>query len=196
MKTINRVVIAFSKPKLLLYLLFTIVFFCGGFHFFTEDPETIMLEKKWNNPFMVHSIGFLTMFFSGLIGFDLLKKIMSSSPAFIIDSRGITDNSSAFSIGYIPWSQITMMNVERLKGYEYVVIHIRDIKELKAARDSLLDRTILEIICRRRYLFKPGRSTMLSMLRLKISFAEFHSFMETGLAAYTAKAIANQDTVR
>ena len=80
----------------------------------------------------------LALFFS-------LKSYLSNKPLLIIDSDGITDNASAFSTGFVPWSDITYLSVTNAtKNHKYLNLHVKNpetyINRLNSQNSTLIKK--------------------------------------------------------
>lgn len=106
----NRIEIPFSKSKLLLGLIGCVLFeiFCfwliagGAYRQARYDPDLLFLG------------GIVGIVFFGFAFVFILKKLRNNAPAIIIDQHGITDYSSAVSVGLIEWDDIT--GIRKLEG--------------------------------------------------------------------------------
>jgi hypothetical protein len=81
----------------------------------------------------------------GIALFFSLKSYLSNNPLLIIDSDGITDNASAFSAGFVPWSDITHLSVTNApKNYKYLNLHVKNpetyINRLNAQKSTLIKK--------------------------------------------------------
>ena len=62
--------------------------------------------------------------FFGLIGIFALYRLFSNNPALIIDVNGITDNASALSAGFIPWSNFASAAIITIKNQRMIRIDL------------------------------------------------------------------------
>ncbi|MFD0793548.1 STM3941 family protein [Mucilaginibacter litoreus] len=62
-----------------------------------------------------------------LIGLYILNKILEAGPGLMIDADGITDNSSVFAVGFVPWEDVTGINKKQLSSGEIIVVMVTDI---------------------------------------------------------------------
>jgi hypothetical protein len=60
----------------------------------------------FDNPFVKYGAAIAAILFFGFGIFYFLRKLIDKKPGLIIDDNGIIDNSSAVSVGLIPWSDI------------------------------------------------------------------------------------------
>lgn len=74
-----------------------------------------------------------------------LKAYLSNTPLLIIDGDGITDNASAYSAGFVPWSDITHVSVSNaLKNHQFINLHVKNpetyINRLNAQKSTLIKK--------------------------------------------------------
>ena len=122
----NRTVIRLSKWKLLMLLSFAALFVAAGAWMFNLDAAEIESARRMRSPLMVHGIGALGMVFGALGCVGILSKLFDSAPGLVLDERGLTDNSSLFSAGFLPWSDIDGFDVYQVQKQRMVVVLLRD----------------------------------------------------------------------
>jgi hypothetical protein len=100
----NRTEIALSKSKLMKLLIFSTLFLIGGLWMITKDPQTS--NSFFNNPIIkaIAAYGSTIMGGTGIYFFS--RKLFDNKPGLILSDKGITDNTSIFKFGLIPWSDI------------------------------------------------------------------------------------------
>lgn len=69
------------------------------------------------------AVGILFFAFSA---FWLYKKMKEAKPIMTVDENGITDNSSAIAFGFIPWSDIAMIGIEKLNGKDTIAVTLKN----------------------------------------------------------------------
>lgn len=72
-----------------------------------------------------------------------LSRLFSNKPAITIDNAGITDNASALSVGFIPWSDITGVRIGTVKRQKFLGLLLRN-PEKYLAKASLLKRLLMK----------------------------------------------------
>src|ERR1700746_1838738 len=108
MNTTDELVIEYSKKKMIFIVVGSCVFLAGTAWMLTLDDEYI---RASHNPFLrdplflraVAVVGVLGSAFGVIFG---VKKLFDKKPGLVLNSAGIIDNTSAFSAGFIPWSDI------------------------------------------------------------------------------------------
>ncbi|MCI5674741.1 MAG: hypothetical protein MR314_01040 [Ezakiella sp.] len=73
-------------------------------------------------------VGLLFAIFCGYISYLLFKKVADKSPALFVDSKGIVENSSSISLGFIPWDRIDNVYVKRGSLGNYLCFEIIDLE--------------------------------------------------------------------
>lgn len=56
----------------------------------------------------------------------IFRKLRDTSPGFTIDDAGFTDNSSAVSAGFIPWSEVEGIDERTILGQHYIRVRTRN----------------------------------------------------------------------
>jgi len=119
-------VIELSKGKIVLLMLGAIAFVVAGIWMVTLDAEAIENLNRYNDPTLVYGIGAAAIVFFGLMGVLGLKKLFDRSPGIILNQDGLTDNSSGFSVGFIPWSDVSGIGQYETHKQKFISILLRD----------------------------------------------------------------------
>jgi hypothetical protein len=138
----NQVEIAMSKLKLILLLI-------GSIGFVVMGAWTIYRLQYIANPSLPKQV--LTIFFGtaavlffGYIGFFIIKKINDKTPGLIISNEGVTDNSSAVSAGFIPWSDVVGITDFRVFHQKFVSIDLKNPQGYIEKQDSTIKRKAMQ----------------------------------------------------
>ncbi len=102
----------------LVSFLFAIISAFGIFIFFQDMDLVIQIILK-----MILFIGIL---FFGYGGFYFLKRMKTNKEMLIINKEGITDNTSAISLGFIPWEEIEDIYVDGVLGNNFIELKIKN----------------------------------------------------------------------
>lgn len=178
----QRVVIPLSKSKMVFLLLIACAFVALGWWMFARDAAEIEAQRRFNSPLFVHGVGLFNMVFFGLAGIAMSRKILDSSPALIVDDRGLTDNTSAFSAGFVPWSDITGFEVRQIQRQRVLYVRLKD-PEKYIARFSPVRRALFR--ASQRLGASPVTLTSSSMA---IGFDEMVTLVNRGLTAHRLDA--------
>lgn len=109
----DEIIIPTSKKKMILTIIGSFVFVAAGFF--------IYLTKS-NLKF----IGIIAILFFGLIGITAIWRLIKPKAALIINSKGIIDNSTATSIGFIPWKDITGFQPVKVATNNFLVVYVKN----------------------------------------------------------------------
>lgn len=106
--------IPLSKRKLAKLLIFSVLFLIAGFWLATTDRQ--VNNVVFDNPIIkgVGAYGSIVMGFLGIYFFT--KKLFDKRPGLILNEKGIYDNTSAFSFGLIPWSDICEISAASIQA--------------------------------------------------------------------------------
>lgn len=96
--------IPLNKSKIILTLIGAVTFIIFGFLFITR-PESFVTSLI-RSPEMVRIVGIAAVLVFGLCGVFIAIKLFDKKVGLRIDENGITDNSSATSVGLIDWADI------------------------------------------------------------------------------------------
>ena len=108
MEQIEPVTIPFSKKKLLLILIISIIIVWLGVQF-VMDPSAFSNIR--NSPRLVLIAGLIAIPFFGLTATIALRKLLDKRAGLIINEEGIIDNASGVSAGLVLWSDIREIKV-------------------------------------------------------------------------------------
>ena len=90
-------------------------------------------------------IGIIGVLFFGSCLVFIIKKILSNSTIeVIVDKEGITDNSSAISLGFMSWEDIEQISIAEFNGDRYIQIHLKDEKKY-LKKISMFKRIIVKL---------------------------------------------------
>lgn len=142
----NRIEILFSKSKLVKLLVFSIIFLIAGLWMVITQPQTS--NVVFNNPIVFNAAAYGGMLMGVLGVYFFTKKLFDTRPGIIVDENGITDNTGAFSFGFIPWSDMSEIRERSVQAsvtskQRYVTIGLKDpgayiLKEPNAAKRKFM----------------------------------------------------------
>lgn len=75
--------------------------------------------------FPIQLIGLPSIAFFGICLVIYTKRIFSPHPLLIIDEQGITDNSSALAIGFIPWKDIENVELRHMLNQTFISVEVK-----------------------------------------------------------------------
>lgn len=133
--------IPFSKRKLRRNLVTCVAFVLLGLWLVIYRPE--IDNPVLNSPVVIYGVGGMSILFFGLGLYFYLRKVADTKPAIIIDDRGITDNSSAFPLGFVPWQDIRRLATVTVARQRFLVIGLGN-PQTYIEREKGLKKTTLE----------------------------------------------------
>jgi hypothetical protein len=138
----NQIEIPMSKLKLILLLIGAIGFVVMGalIIYKLQNIDNTSLPKQVLTIFF----GIAAMLFFGYIGFFIIKKLSDKTPGLIISNEGVTDNSSAVSAGFIPWSDVVDITDFRFLHQKFVSIDLKDPQGFIEKQDSVIKRKAMQ----------------------------------------------------
>jgi hypothetical protein len=129
---------------------------------------------QWNSETLVLavSIAICLLLSYGIIGG--IKRLQGRKPAITLNSKGLVDNSSLWSMGFIPWSDIVKFSVDsKFRGSSCVFVHVKN-PEYYIAKGGFLER-----MASRSTFNKYGTPVWISLIYLDFSPHELLSALKT-----------------
>jgi len=121
----NEIIIEQSKSKTILIIVGSLIFVLCSLWILTISFETENVFDKLNNVF-VKVIAFIGVVFFGFCGIYGVVMLFDSKPGLILNSFGITDNSSAIAVGQIPWYEIRGFSEFEMSGQKMLIVLVRE----------------------------------------------------------------------
>jgi hypothetical protein len=171
--TSNTLSIPVSKTKLALSVLGAIVMAALCFWVWTFADRQERLP-----PPLLKGVTIAGMLLFPLCAVFAFWKLTDARPGLVLDSRGITDNSSGVAAGFIPWDQITAVKIGTIKGQRFLTIEVAD-PQAFIARSGLLRRLVHTMNMR-----LCGSPINISSNSLKIGFDELYDHVREFRAKY------------
>ncbi|MBI1306441.1 MAG: hypothetical protein GC181_07495 [Bacteroidetes bacterium] len=111
--------IQLSKGKILLTIIGSIAFVCGGIWMWNltsgaQDPGSIFYKI----------VGVVSVLFFGSTGIYGLLKLFDFKPGLVINKDGLLDNSSALSGQLIKWIDITGFEIGNVQKTRFLLIYV------------------------------------------------------------------------
>jgi hypothetical protein len=178
MTSSDETVVPLSKSKVVLLIVGAVAFVALGLWLFQLDSAWIESQRRFNNPALVHAIGLATIVFFGLCGVVAIKKLFDSKPGLVLSSAGMLVNSSADSVGLIPWSDVEGFGTYELHKQRLLVV------KLVAPDKYVLAGGPLRQALRRANMRMVGSPIAISANTLKISFDELVKLCSTYRETY------------
>ncbi|NLL04867.1 MAG: hypothetical protein GX270_03565 [Clostridiaceae bacterium] len=134
----NEIIIKQSQLKQFLIMLLAIIMVAVSIFVFCSDINLFGVN------FLNKIIGgFVTIFFGACLLFIIIR-FFKPKDILVIDKNGITDNSSAISIGFIPWKDVKSSYITTVSTQTFIAIELNNFEE-KLKELSFLKRIMLKI---------------------------------------------------
>lgn len=133
----ERIEIPLSKKKIVLAFVGSLMFVAAGLYLFFVIAD--MPNSRYPS-LAVKITGVLGVLFFGATAAYTFVKFFDRKPGFIVDSRGISDNSNAASVGFIPWDDITRFKTADVAPTGYLLICVSDPEKYLAGAKGLARR--------------------------------------------------------
>ena len=126
MKALDETAIKLSRAKNTLLVLGSCAFIALGLWMALMSDAEIEAQRRYNNPVFIHAIGWAAAVFAALCGSIGIRKLIDRKPGLILSNAGLTDNSSGFSAGFIPWSDIAGFAVYTVQKQRLLVVLLNE----------------------------------------------------------------------
>jgi hypothetical protein len=124
----SKIEIPINKKKIILLFLGSIILLIGAILMTIEPKEiTIFYPKAMIfGSETVRIIGVVGIVFFCAASIFGVNKIFDKKAGLIIDNKGITDNSSALSIGLIEWKDINEIKLTQVNSIKFLMIGVNE----------------------------------------------------------------------
>jgi len=173
----DRIEIPLSKKKIFLLLVGGVGLLICGIYITINPQSYIPNIFRINNPEIIQITGIMGILFFGAGVIFIFKKLFDKRIGLIIDSDGITDNTSGVSIGLIEWNDILEIRADEVMSTKFLLIYTVDPeKYIKKAKNKFQARLL-----RANYsMYKTPLS--ISSTALKFNFGELEKLIQSELA--------------
>lgn len=122
----DRQVVLLSKGKNLGLLLIGIMFVAIGFWMLSIPDADIEAQRRFNSPWLVHGLGWVSVIFFGLCSLVAVRNLFSPRPGLVLDREGLTDQSSGLAVGFVPWRDIAGLEPCVIQGQKMLVVLLKN----------------------------------------------------------------------
>ncbi len=119
----TKIEIPLSKFKMVVLLLGSLLFVALGILMLLNAER---MQTQTFGPIWVMGFGVLGTLFFGAIAISVARKLFSKKAGLIIDAKGISDNSSGVSAGFIPWEAILGIRTVQVMTTKFLLIDIKE----------------------------------------------------------------------
>lgn len=92
--------------------------------------------------FVAKSFSVFASLFFGTCFIYTLKRIGAKNPVLLVNAKGITDNTSAMSLGFMPWEEIKEISLLKISGEEFIAFSLENeesyLKKISAKKRILI----------------------------------------------------------
>ena len=141
----SATVIKRSRRKLALLLFSPCVFLVGGYWLFSR-AQVAAISIGVPSAFVL-SLGLAAVVVGALAALAIIRMLFANAPGLVLDDRGITDNSTIFPAGFVPWSNVSGLEPARVGRVAIIYVMLRDPKQYIASRGALM-RAVLRATSR------------------------------------------------
>ncbi|MGH1385481.1 STM3941 family protein [Kordia sp.] len=128
-----------SKKKIVFLILGSLVFVTLGFCFYFE---VIPNNGNFNETF-IKIVGIASILFFGLTLLIGINRLIKTKPGLIINEKGIIDNSTATSVGFIPWKDITSINPIKVLSTSFLIVHVKNPESyISKGKNALIKKSL------------------------------------------------------
>lgn len=140
---ISTMEIGLSKNKIIKQLFVSICFIGIGIWLLVKPP--VISNPYFGNPTVILCAGIASIILFSIFAIMYIQKLRSSALGLIIDKQGITDNSSALSVGLIAWSDIENISVMEMYRQKLIMIKVNKPEEYIARQANSMKRKMMEM---------------------------------------------------
>lgn len=139
----NQIEIPLSKTKLFLLFAGSLAFVIGGIWLIWYELTTPPDHRK--RAYFGLVAGPLAIMFFGTAAYFLCKKLFDRKPGLIISDEGLFDNSGAFSIGSIPWTDVLRIKEVSEGNQTFINVVVKDSLVYMARQKSPIKRRLMKM---------------------------------------------------
>lgn len=170
----EQIEVELSKIKIFLIAVGSLLFVALGIYLAFYHTNTSM---RYSDS-LVKFAGILSIAFFSLTHIASLFKIFDSKKGLIISDKGIFENSSFVSLGFIKWDDILEIETITSKNQKFCMIYLKSSQEY-IKRHKGLKRRIASMNYK-----MYGTPVFISSNSLKISFNDLNKLLKTNFIKY------------
>jgi len=126
MRTTEEEIIELSRRKILFVVAGAIVLGCVGAWLIFLDDTTILGARHYQRPWLVHSVGIITVLFFGACAVCGIRKLLDKNAGFVFNASGFVDNSISAGTGPVPWSEVVGTEEVVISMQRMLVVKLRE----------------------------------------------------------------------
>lgn len=133
---------------------------------------------------LVIAAGIASILFFGLGAVVMAIKLGDKKPGLIVDAEGITDNTSLISNRFIPWADITAINVLQIGKQRLIMLHVSNPEDYIIEQGNFLKKKALQMNFN-----QYGTPLSITANGLKCSFDELYNLLREKLGDNKGKGL-------
>lgn len=92
----------------------------------------LMMIVEMRQGLFAKFMGLVTIGFFGAVAVSVLKHLVFLGPAVVINAKGIVDNSSGVSVGFVAWDEIEEIREYTVQNQTFLGIELKDVNKVLA----------------------------------------------------------------
>lgn len=132
-----------SKSKIVL-VIFGCLIFCFLSILFILYPNKFT-SFRHSSTTMVFIVGIIGVTFFGICLLYYVRKMFDKTPGLIINDKGIYDNASGISAGFIPWMDIIEIKETIVVNQQFINILVKNPDKYIERQKNVLKRKLVQI---------------------------------------------------
>lgn len=176
----NQIEIQMSKYKLILMALGCFVIVVVGICFIIDPAKYESFIMR--SPTFIFIAGLLSILFFGFTGLSFLKKLRDKLPGLIISEKGIMDNSSGVSAGFIPWTDVVAIKETKVVNQTLINIVVKNPQMYIDRQKSAFKRKAMQVNYN-----NWGTAIGITANGLKINYTELKSLIEKKYSDFNSR---------
>jgi hypothetical protein len=188
----NERVIELSLTKLVMLIAGSLLMTLAGvwFYFASVGGSLVTTLGRFGPAWMIHALGAAAGLFFGACAVYAIVKSFDGKPGLVLGPTGIVDHSSAVAAGFIPWSDVTGVEIFRFGSQKMLVIRVADLEKY-IARGNPLRRAL-----NRANTGMVGSPIAISSNTLRIPFHELREEVSSRFARHGDRARDPEESSR
>ncbi len=175
MKQNEQIKISLRKTNMIRPLIYVSIFIALGLD--------LIFNFSFSNTTISHTIiitlGLFSLIIFVGIAIILLKHLLDNKSGLIISKRGIVDNSSLLSIGFISWSDISDIKISNINNQKSVIFIFNNPQDYIKSVSNKLKRKVMEMNYK-----DTGYPISITTRSLKTSYRNLQELLTTQMNNY------------
>ncbi|NBL65837.1 hypothetical protein GV828_11555 [Flavobacterium sp. NST-5] len=174
--THQTISIPLSKGKMLISLILALGFVGLSIYFLSAKDYFLHII---NSPVLISIVGIAGIIFFGFSAIIIIRKLLVPKEGLIINSQGITDNSSGVSAGFIPWDIIVEIKEVSVMNQKFVSIQLNNPEKFIASQQNNFIKKVMTVNHE-----KFGSAVSISANNLKTNHVQLLDLLQSHLKQY------------